>query len=522
MGSDETVTGRVSITLGKQPTSIDELVAIAKGAHVKLCPDALEGMRPVQQLLHAAISEGRPIYGLTTGVGDLYSVKLKPEDISRAQLNMLRSHASGMGAPLDEPSVRAIMAAMIKALLQGHSGVSPELVLTMTEMLNRGVVPWCPAKGSVGYLIATSHIGLVIFGEGKAWFQGELLSGREAMERASIGVISPGPREGHALISGTYEITGIGALAIQHAHDLVSIADIAGAMSLEALRGNSRGYDARLQNMRPHPGQVATAARLRALLEESAILEAYCDHRLQDALSLRCIPQVHGAVRDAIAYCRDVLTTEINSVTDNPVFVIEDGELVPLPGGNGHGAPTALALDVLAIAVAHVSTMSQARSDRLTNGHISELPSFLVKEGRANSGFMIPPYAAAAIAGDNRSLASPSSVHTVTTCASQEDHISMGVSAAIKARTAADNLADILSIELICAAQALDFHLPLRPGKGTAAAYDAIRSVVPTRDEDRAMYPDLHAVRQLIDRSTLGEAVEHALTKKPDPWEDIS
>jgi len=499
--------------LGKQPTSISDITAIARGAKVDLCPDAIAGMKPVQELLHKAISEGRPIYGLTTGVGDLYTVKLKPEDISRAQLNMLRSHASGMGAPLDELAVRAIMATMIKALLQGCSGVSPELVRTMSEMLNRGVVPWSPGKGSVGYLIATSHIGLVVFGEGKAWYQGELLSGCEAMKRAGIEVIAPGPREGHALISGTYEITGIGALAVQHTEELVPIADIAGAMSLEALKGNSRGYDARLQAMRAHPGQVATAARLRALLEDSAILAAHRDHRLQDALSLRCIPQVHGGVRDAIAYCREVVTIEINSVTDNPVFVIEDGELVPLPGGNGHGAPTALALDVLAIAIAHVSTMSQARSDRLTNGHISELPPFLVGESGANSGFMIPPYAAAAIAGDNRSLASPASVHTVTTCASQEDHVSMGASAAIKARTAADNLADILSIELICAAQGLDFHLPLRPGKGTGAAYDVIRRAVPSRDADRAMYPELHAVRQLIGNSMLAAAVEQALTE---------
>jgi histidine ammonia-lyase len=502
------------VTFGKQPTSVSEIVAVARGAKVELCPDAIQGMATVEGLLQEAIAEGRPIYGLTTGVGDLYTVKLKPEDIARAQLNILRSHASGMGTPLDELSVRAIMATMIKALVQGHSGISPQLVRTMTEMLNRGVVPWCPAKGSVGYLIATSHIGLVIFGEGRAFYKGELLSGREAMERATIEALVPGPREGHALVSGTYEITGIGALALQHANELVEIADVAGAMSLEALKGNSRGYDARLQSMRPHPGQITTAMRLRALLAESAILEANRDHRLQDALSLRCIPQVHGGVRDALNYCDGVLTIEINSVTDNPVFVVEEGELVPLPGGNGHGAPTALALDALAIAVAHVSTMSQARSDRLTNGHISELPPFLVGEGGANSGFMIPPYAAAAMAGDNRSLASPSSVHTVTTCASQEDHISMGVSAAIKARTATDNLADILSIELICAAQGLDFHLPLRPGRGTGAAYDAIRRAVPMRDEDRAMYPELHAVRELIDNFTIADAVANAIKQE--------
>ncbi|MBA5800124.1 MULTISPECIES: HAL/PAL/TAL family ammonia-lyase [Rhizobium] len=500
-----------TVRLGASPTTIQDIADIAAGARVTLCPDAVDGMRKVQTLLLQAIEANRPIYGLTTGVGDLYTVKLQPEDISRTQLNMLLSHASGMGTPLDPPAVRAIMATMIKALLQGCSGVSAGLVQTMSEMLNRGVIPWSPAKGSVGYLIATSHIGLVIFGEGRAWYEGELLSGREAMTRAGIAIKAPGPREGHALISGTYEITGIGALAVHQAEQLVAIADVAGAMSLEAMKGNSRGYDERLQRMRPHPGQAETASRLRSLLSDSQVLAKHRDHRLQDALSLRCIPQVHGGVRDALAYCRDVLTIEINSVTDNPVFVIEDEELVPLPGGNGHGAPTALALDVLAIAIAHVSTMSQARSDRLTNGHISELPPFLMGASGANSGFMIPPYAAAAIAGDNRSLAAPASVHTVTTCANQEDHVSMGVSAAMQARTAADNLADILTIELICAAQGLEFHRPLRPGRGTGAAYDAIRQVVPPRDSDRAMYPELQAVRDLIDNGTIAGAVDRAL-----------
>ncbi|WP_119944318.1 aromatic amino acid ammonia-lyase [Neorhizobium sp. NCHU2750] len=502
---------RGSVELGTGPTTIADIADIAAGAKVVLCQEALDGMRSVQQRLLDAIERRQPIYGLTTGVGDLYTVSLGPDDISRAQLNMLRSHASGMGKPLEAGSIRAIMATMIKALMQGYSGVSPELVLTMAQMLNRGVIPWSPAKGSVGYLIATAHIGLVVFGEGRAWFGEELLDGRVAMERAGIPVLTAGPREGHALISGTYEITGIGALAVHQAEQLVRIADVAGAMSLEALKGNSKGYDERLHRIRPHIGQVATAARLRALLEDSEVLAANRDHRLQDALSLRCIPQVHGAVRDALDYCTNVLTIEINSVTDNPVFVVEDDELIPLPGGNGHGAPTALALDVLAIAIAHVSTMSQARSDRLTNGHISGLPAFLVNEGGANSGFMIPPYAAAAIAGDNRSLAAPASVHTVSTCAGQEDHVSMGVSAAMQALAAADNLADIISIELICAAQALDFQLPLRPGKGTAAAYDLIRGVVANRDSDRPMYPELQAIRDLIDNGSLGASVEQAI-----------
>jgi histidine ammonia-lyase len=353
------------VTLGSAITSLEEIVAIASGARVILDADALREMKTIQALLGSSIESGKAIYGLTTGVGDLYSVRLEPQDISRAQINMLRSHASGMGTPHDVSAIRAIMATMIKALIQGASGVSPRLVETMTEMLNRGVIPWAPSKGSVGYLIATSHIGLVVFGEGQAWYQGELMAGGDAMKRAGIEITDPGPREGHALISGTYEITGIGALAVYQAQQLIAIADVAGAMSLEALKGNSRGYDERLHRLRPHPGQVATAHRLMALLDASEVLAAHRNHRLQDALSLRCIPQVHGAVRDAIAYCRDVVNIEINSITDNPVFTVENGELLSLPGGNGHGAPTALALDFLAIAIAHMSTMSQARSDRL-------------------------------------------------------------------------------------------------------------------------------------------------------------
>jgi histidine ammonia-lyase len=499
------------VRIGPDPTPLSDIVAIAHGAPVTLDSGALDGMAHTRALLIRALDRGEAIYGLTTGVGDLYSVRLGPDEVSRAQLNMLRSHASGVGAPHDHAAVRAIIATMIKALIQGASGVGPELVVTMAEMLNRGVTPWSPGGGSVGYLIATAHIGLAIFGHGKAWYQDELLPGGEALARAGIAVRQPGPREGHALLSGTYEITGIGALALHNARRLVAIADLAGAMSLEALRGNTRGYDPRLRRFRPHPGQAETAARLMDILASSEIIDANKDHRLQDALSLRCIPQVHGAVRDAIGYCGTVLEIEVNAVTDNPVFVVEDDELVALPGGNGHGAPTALALDFVAIAIAELSTMSQVRSDRLTNGHLSGLPSFLADERGSFSGFMIPPYVAAALAADNRGLAAPASVHTVTTCAGQEDHVSMGVAAARKARAAGENLTDILVVELLCAAQALEFQRPLRPGRGTGAVYALIRRVVPSRNDDRDMYPDLEAVRALIDDGSLEAAVLSAL-----------
>jgi histidine ammonia-lyase len=507
------MTNPPTVTIGLTSTSIEEVVAAAKGAHVNVSADALGKMEATHELIAGALVSGRSVYGLTTGVGDLYTVDLAPGSVSDVQLNMLRSHASGVGLPHTKEVVRAIMVTMVKALAQGASGVSPRLVLTLVEMLNRGVTPWAPSQGSVGYLIATAHIGLSLFGYGRSWFDGELLSGAEAMRRAGIDTFAPGPREGHALLSGTYEITGIGALAVSEAQTLVAIADAAGGLSLEALRGNSRGYDERLQALRPHPGQIETAARLRSLLADSEILAANHDHRLQDALSLRCIPQVHGSARDAIEFSAGVISIELNSVTDNPVFIVEDGELLALPGGNGHGAPTAVALDLLSVAIAEVSTMSQARSDRLTNRHLSELPAFLVSGGGANSGFMIPPYVAAALAAENRGLAAPASVHTVSTCAGQEDHVSMGVTAAVQARTAVNNALSIIAIELLCAAQGVDFQKPLRPGRGTGAVYDAIRAVVATRSDDREMYPDIEAIRVLIDNGTITSLVSDAVTR---------
>lgn len=508
-------TGHIQpVTFTAHKTTIAEIVAIAHGAPLLLDETALAGLNALQACLQGAIAHQRPIYGLTTGVGDQYSVQLSAAEISNAQIGMLRSHACGIGAAYPHTVVRAIMATMIRALLQGHSGVGPTLVSTMAAMLNRGVIPYAPSKGSVGYLIATAHIGLVLFGEGEATYKGERLPGRIAMERAGLMPLTPGPREGHALISGTYEITAIGTLAFNQARRAVELADLAGCMALEALRGNSRGYDPDLQSLRPHPGQIDTADRLRRLLAHSEIMAANQNHRLQDALSLRCIPQVHGAARDAMTYVGQVLETEINAVTDNPVFFWRNNTYDTLPGGNGHGAPTALALDTLAIAIASISNMSQARSDRLTNTFLSGLPPFLAPEGSGQSGLMIPPYAAAAAAAENRCLAAPSSVHSLSTCAGQEDHTSMGVYAAQKALTAADNALDVIGIELLCAAQALEYQHPLRPGNGVLAAYETIRACVPPRRADTAIYPELRAIRSLIDTGALSAAVDAALNQQ--------
>ncbi|WP_230492649.1 HAL/PAL/TAL family ammonia-lyase [Martelella alba] len=499
------------VTLGKGDTSLREIVAIADGAQVELAQDALAGMAALQTLIRQAIDQGNVIYGLTTGVGDLVTARLGAADVAAMQLNMLKSHACGMGAPLAQREVRAMMAVMIVSLLQGHSGVGPELVTTLARMLNQGVIPWSPSKGSVGYLIATAHIGLAVFGHGQCGYQGALLPSDQALARAGIPLRLPGPREGHALVSGTYEITALGCLAVADFAALLPLADAAGAMSLEALKGNTRGYDARLHALRPHAGQQTTARILRRLLTDSDILDKYRDYRVQDALSLRCIPQIHGAVRDQLAFCHQVVHTELNSVTDNPVFFIEDGQLTVLPGGNGHGAPIALSLDALAIAIAALSTASQARSDRLTNSHLSGLPPFLINAAGGYSGLMIPPYAAAALAGENRSLAAPASVHTVTTCAGQEDHISQGVNAARKSLDAIANAVDIVAIEILCAAQALDFHQPLRASAGSRAVLSVVRPHVPFLTEDRELWRDLAALRQLIVDGSLGEALRPIL-----------
>lgn len=346
-------------------------------------------------------------------------------------------------------------------------------------------------------MIATAHIGLAVFGIGKCWYQGALLPAKEALERAGIELRTPGPREGHALVSGTYEITALGCLAVETFQALLPVADAAGAMSLEALKGNTRGYDARLHALRPFHGQQETARILRSLLTDSEILHKYRDFRVQDALSLRCIPQIHGAVRDQLAHCRQMVTTELNSVTDNPVFLLEQDELVVLPGGNGHGAPLALSLDALAIAVAQLSTASQARSDRLTNSHLSGLPAFLIAQGGANSGMMIRltsprPWPAITALWRRRPACTrcpPAPARRITSAWGERGAQGAG---------GIENAVDILAIELLCATQALEFHRPLRASRGSETVLAAVRRQVPFRQQDREMAPDMRAVRDLI------------------------
>ncbi|PZO67400.1 MAG: histidine ammonia-lyase [Paracoccus denitrificans] len=499
------------IELGAATTTPAQIVAIAQGSKVTADPQAVAAVAATYSLIETIIDRKHPVYGLTTGVGDLQSELLRPDQVELAQMRLLRSHASGVGQPHDALVVRAIMACQIRSLLIGVSGVSPAVVDTLIRMLNHGVTPWAPSGGSVGYLIATAHIGLVVYGHGRAWYRDELLDGADAMARAGITPPAIGPRGGLALMSGTYEITAIGALALERTKALIDLADIAGLMALEATRGNIRSFDPRVHALRPHPGQTATAARLTALAQNSEIFAAFRDYRLQDALSLRCIPQVHGAVRDTLAHVDRVLTIEINAITDNPALVMEGDELVALPGGNGHGAPVAAVMDYLAIAISTASSMSQARSERLTSAHLSGLPAFLATGTAADTGLMIPPYVAAALAAENRALAMPMSVHSVPTCAGQEDHVSMGTGAAVQARQAADNLTDILAIELYCAVRALSFHAPLFPAVGTGAIFDLITALIPPASPNREVHQDLALIREAIVTGRLKDAVDRVM-----------
>ncbi|MEU6140266.1 aromatic amino acid ammonia-lyase [Streptomyces sp. NPDC047081] len=502
------------VTVGAGPLTHERIAAVAAGAVVDVDPAALARCGATYRAVEAMHRNGTPIYGLTTGVGDLYKESVGGAAHDDTQLAMLRAHATGVGEPYADDVVRAVMACVAAALAQGHSAVRPALVERLAAMLNRGVTPVVPAQGSVGYLTAPSHIALVAFGAGRARYDGTVLPGGEAMRRAGIATDGPVLREGHAMISGTYEITALGALALDRASKVLDAADVTAAMCLEAVRGNTRGWEPAVQRLRPQPGQVSTAARLMSLLEGSEPIAANRHHRLQDALSLRCVPQVHGAARDTLDFVTRTVTIDINAVTDNPAFLVaDDGSVDVLANGNGHGAACAQALDHLAIALGTVANMSHARLDRLTNASLSGLPPFLSRRGGAESGLMVLPVTAAALLGEIRQLAGPSTIHSMVTVAGQEDHVSQGVNAGRGLLALLDRTASVVAIELLCAAQALDFHRPTTLGHGTGLAYRALRSAVEPYESRTDLCDDIEAARHLVLSGTLGVDAPYALAE---------
>jgi histidine ammonia-lyase len=498
------------------PEAVREVAA--RKRPVLLAPDAREAVNRARTVVDALVANDKVSYAITTGVGKLSEVRIAGDQIRELQVNLIRSHAVGVGEPLAIAETRAMMLLRANSLAKGNSGVRALLIDTICDMVNRGVTPVVPSQGSVGAsgdLAPLAHLALALIGEGECFDEkGGPIASSEALKRAQIKPVVLEAKEAVSLINGTQAMLAVGTLTLLAAETLVDSADVIGAMSCDALQGTHVAFDERIQKVRPHAGQTRTAANLRRLLEDSEIRHSHRDcGRVQDAYSLRCMPQVHGAVRDTFAHCRSVFETEMNSAVDNPlVFVTNpkamDGEGDVLSGGNFHGEPVAFALDFLGIALSALAGISERRLERLVNPALSEgLPPFLAPGAGLNSGFMMPQVTAAALVSENKVLAHPASVDSITTSGNKEDFVSMGMTAANKLRRIVENTRNALAIEAMAAAQAIDFLAPLKPSKPLQRAHSAIRSVCATMDRDRVMYLDFARIAEVIANGTLAELV---------------
>ncbi len=478
--------------------ALDDLVRVADGREsVALDPESRSRVAAARRVIEDNVASERVVYGVNTGFGKLSDVTIPPDRLRALQTNLVRSHACGIGAPLSERESRAMVLLRANVLAKGFSGARPEVVETLLAMLDRGVHPVIPEKGSVGAsgdLAPLAHLALVVIGEGEAFFAGRRMPGGAAMAAAGIAPVVLEAKEGLALLNGTQAQAAVGALALHDLDRLADLADVAGAMTLDALLGTATASDPRIQEVRPHPGQATVAARLRRFTRGSAIMASHRDcRRVQDAYSLRCIPQVHGAARDALAHVRRVLEIEFNSATDNPLVFPDTGEV--LSGGNFHGEPVALAFDYAALAAAELGALSERRIERLVNPDLSGLPAFLTKYPGMCSGLMLAQVAAVALCGENKVLAHPASVDSLPTSGNKEDHVSMGMTAALKLRAVADNVATILAIELLAAAQALDLLAPLETSPFLKAVHAELRALVPFIEDDRTISPLIETVK---------------------------
>ncbi len=464
----------------------------------------VERSREAVERIASAGDEAPRVYGVNTGFGALAETRIGAEDVRRLQKNLVRSHSTGVGPELGVEAVRAMMLLRAQTLAFGHSGVRRAIIDQLVGMLERDVVPRIPAQGSVGAsgdLAPLAHLALALTGEGEARFAGELLASGDALARAGLAPLELEAKEGLALINGTQFMTALGALALSDAARLATVADIAGAMSLDALKGSERPFEDRLMRLRPHPGQAEVAANLRRLLHDSAIMVSHKDcNKVQDPYSLRCMPQVHGASRDALAFATQVLVREVNSVTDNPsVFLADDGSADIVSGGNFHGQPVAYALDLAAIAVAELGNISERRVEQLVNPALSSgLTPFLAQHSGLESGFMIAQVASASLVSENKVLCHPASVDSIPSSAGKEDHVSMGSISARKLTQVVDNVRRCLAIEILTAAQGLEQRLPLTGGGGVEAARAFVRESVAPLTEDRPLYQDIERVAEIV------------------------
>lgn len=495
------------------PLSVEQIEDVAlRGAPVRIAPAAADAVDASRAAIDAILARGDVVYGVNTGFGHLAGVQIAEADLFQLQANLVRSHCVGVGEPFDVPTTRALMLLRANVLAAGHSGVRRAVLERLLQLLAAGVHPRVPSQGSVGAsgdLAPLAHLALALIGEGEVHsVDGGFRPAGDALAEAGLTPLRLAPKEGIALINGTQAMTALGSLVVARAKRLARVADVAGAMTVEAKLGSHVPFQARLHSLRPHPGQRATASNLRRLLLGGNLNESHVDcDKVQDPYSLRCMPQVHGAARQAIEHVADVLLIETGSVTDNPTVFAEDGDVVS--GGNFHGQPVSTALDYLAIGLSELGSISERRTEQLVNPRLSpDLPPFLVQESGLNSGFMMVQVTAAALASENKGLCHPASVDSIPTSAGQEDHVSMGPIAARKAERVLRNVERIVAIEMLSAAQALDFRAPLVPADGPRAAQEFIRATVPHIEADRVYAPELELVAEMVASGELLAAVE--------------
>ena len=497
------------VYLSKSGLTIDDVIRVAReNAKVVLADEMVELIKTSRQMVDKMIAEQRVVYGITTGFGKFATVTIGPKDMQDLQKNLIMSHAVGVGNPLPEDVVRAMMLLRANSLSQGYSGIRLSTVQALLDALNAGLHPIIPEKGSLGSsgdLAPLSHMVLPLLGMGEAIYHGQRMSGAEALAAAGLQPIILEAKEGLALNNGTQCMTAVSALTVADAEELLRVADLAAALTMEGLNGIPSAFDPRIQAVRPHAGQMETAAVLLRHLQGSQYTAPNDHPRVQDAYALRCIPQVHGAVRDAVAYVKAVIATEINSVTDNPLIFCDTEEAIS--GGNFHGEPIALAMDFLAIALSELANISERRLERMVNPALSNgLPAFLITNGGVNSGFMIVQYSAAALVSENKVLAHPASVDSIPSSANQEDHVSMGTIAARKAREILENATHVISMELMAGCQSVDLRGKKQLGFGTEPVYRMIREKVDYLEKDRIMYTDMAAITALIKSKRLGKS----------------
>jgi len=503
-----------TVILDGEHLTLEQVLEVAEGkAGVRISPLAEKRMKRSRDFVEAALEQGEKIYGVTTGFGLLSDQLINLSQIEALQRNLIRSHCVGVGPYFDEKATRAIMLLRANVLAMGYSGTRMEVLETLVEMINRRVHPLIPEQGSVGAsgdLAPLAHLSSVLMGEGEALLHGKVMSGRKAMEKAGIPILTLKAKEGLSLINGTQVMTAVGILSLLRAERLCKLADIVGACTLDALEGTLTAFDPDIQKVRPFPGHLAVSKNFQKLCRKSEIEEShkFCS-RIQDAYSVRCIPQVHGAVRDGLSFVRKILEIEVNSATDNPLIFADQGKI--LNCGNFHGEPVAFAMDLMGIVVSELGSISERRIEKLINPALSGLPAFLTTEGGLHSGLMMVQVSAAALASENKILAHPASVDSIPTSADKEDHVSMGTIAARKGRDIVRNVEHILAMELLCATQGLEFLLPLRPGIGVQEAYCVVREKVPAIKGDRRFSMDIKKIQHLIESGELLSRVEKAV-----------